>query len=153
MQSIEHNACIIGKVFIAYYTRKLQSQWSTKAQLNCYPFLSCFQYSSYVIQLSSIRINCLIISVVLIWKSCGNYAGYNAKNLLYMEKFWQGKKLVNLANCEPFTPRHYSQIHGNVCIDQLICQIFPCQQLLPAWFAKIFPHRIFPVYGIPALFP
>ena len=59
-----------GKPYHSLCTTKLQHT-SAVSEVKCY-LLSCFPH---LIQLSSIKNNYLIISVVLIWKDCSNYTG------------------------------------------------------------------------------
>ena len=65
-------------------------------------------------------------------------------------KLLVGKKMANLANRELFTKIFLNNIHRytknvfGICTD---CSLFTKFSLPIVWFAKIFPHQIFPVYG------
>ena len=69
-----------------------------------------------------------------------------------MGKFWCGKKLVNLANCELFTKIFLANVHRytenvfGMCTDSsLFIKIFLANTAFTCivWFGKIFPAKVF----------
>ena len=133
------NTSILLFWYIASYVQSLKIQPGKEASKLVYvlPSSYWFEIASYFIQLIHPPVSYKAIA-------------YSYK-LLYMGKFWRGKKLLNLVNGTPFTnvflpaTSFYNQLWQYT---QLIRQIFTIQLVQISPFTNILLCQNFPMYSI-----